>query len=507
MTIGIWHIIGILLTLALIAGVGVRSGRRVQNTADFTTGGGRAGPWLVCGAIMGSLVSGQATVGTAQLAFTCGLSAWWFTLGSGIGCLVLAVGYVVPLRRSGSVTLLQVVSSEFGPTAGYVGSVLCSIGIFISVIAQVLAAAALITTLFPVGTLGAALVSAAIMTVYVVFGGAWGAGMGGVVKLILLYAACIIGCALVLGDSGGPAALLDGLRTLLVGAPLGENSGISSEAAFQARYLSLTARGAAKDIGSGLSLLLGVLATQTYAQAIWSGKSDSAARKGALLSALLIPPIGIACILIGLFMRGECMTADEAAALAQAGQVIPEGFAVLDSTAQVFPMFVLRHMPALLGGVVLGTLFITVVGGGAGLSLGVATILVNDIFKRLTQKLSDPARSLKVTRFTLTGVLLAAALITAVVPGAVINDFGFLSMGLRATVVFFPMCAALFCPGHIRPGWTLASMIAGPAAVLAGKLAGLPFDPLFAGLLANALLMGLGLLLSRSRDFHNEKEK
>ena len=130
MTIGFLHIVGMVLTLALIAGVGVWSGRRVQDAADFTTGGGKAGPWLVCGAIMGSLVSGQATVGTAQLAFTYGLSAWWFTLGAGLGCLVLAVGYVIPLRRSGSVTLLQVVASEFGPTAGYVGSVLCSIGIF-----------------------------------------------------------------------------------------------------------------------------------------------------------------------------------------------------------------------------------------------------------------------------------------------------------------------------------------------------------------------------------------
>lgn len=503
MTIGFLHIVGIMLTLALIAGVGVWSGRRVQNAADFTTGGGKVGPWLVCGAIMGSLVSGQATVGTAQLAFTYGLSAWWFTLGAGIGCLVLAVGYVIPLRRSGSVTLLQVVSSEFGPTAGYVGSVLCSIGIFISVIAQVLAASALITTLFPVGVLGAALISAAIMTVYVVFGGAWGAGMGGVVKLILLYAACIIGCILVLGGSGGPAALLDEVRALLTSTLLGENSGVTSDAAFQARYLSLTARGAAKDLGSGISLMLGVLATQTYAQAIWSGKSDSAARKGALLSAFLIPPIGIACILIGLSMRGECVTAAETVALAQTGQTVPESFVTLSSTAQVFPMFVLRHMPPLLGGVVLGTLFITVVGGGAGLSLGVATILVNDIFKRLTKKLSDPSLRLKVTRLTLVGVLLAAALITAVVPGAVINDFGFLSMGLRATVVFFPMCAALFCPGRIHRRWALVSVIAGPVAVLAGNLADLPFDPLFAGLLVNAALMGAGLLLSKPQDHHS----
>ena len=53
--------------------------------------------------------------------------------GSGIGCLILAVGYVVPLRHSGSATLLEVIGKKYGLKAEYFGSVLCSIGIFISV--------------------------------------------------------------------------------------------------------------------------------------------------------------------------------------------------------------------------------------------------------------------------------------------------------------------------------------------------------------------------------------
>jgi SSS family solute:Na+ symporter len=499
MTIGIFHVIGIVITLALIAGVGVYSGRKVSDASDFTTGGGKAGAWLVCGAIMGSLVSGQATVGTAQLAFQYGLSAWWFTLGAGIGCLFLAIGYVIPLRHSGSVTLLEIISNEYGKTAGYIGSVLCSIGIFISVIAQVLAAAALITTIFNVSTLVAAAVSIVIMAIYVVFGGAWGAGMGGVVKLILLYAACILGCILVLGD-GGLSGLLDSLRTMLVGTALGENAGITSDASFSGTFLSLIARGAAKDIGSGVSLLLGVLSTQTYAQAIWSAKSDSAARKGSLLSACLIPPIGIACILIGLYMRKTCITTDEIAALTAAGQAIPTGLTELSSTAQAFPMFVVQHMPALIGGIVLGILFITVVGGGAGLSLGVATILVNDIFKKVTKKLDTPATTLHVTRLTLVCVLIAAAIVSVMVPGAVINDFGFLSMGLRGAVVFIPMTFALFCKGRIQGAWATASVIVGPVVVLVGNVLPLPIDSLFIGIIACLIIMLIGLAASPKKN-------
>ena len=71
-------------------------------------------------------------------------------------------------------------------------------------------------------------------------------------------------------------------------------------------------------------------------------------------------------------MRGHCITADEVAALQAVGQSVPEGLIQIESTSQVFPVFVARFMPALFGGVVLGTLFITVVGGGSGLALGMA---------------------------------------------------------------------------------------------------------------------------------------
>ena len=199
MHLGPLHVVGMLATIGLIVGIGVYSGRKVASAADFSSGGGKAGAWIVCGAIMGTLVSGQATIGTAQLAFSFGMSAWWFTLGSGIGCLILAIGYAAPFRRSGCTTLLQVVSQEYGPRAETAGSIFCSVGIFISVVAQVLSATALLTTIFPLSHLAAALISILLMGFYVIFGGMWGAGMGGVAKLILLYASAIVGGILVYG--------------------------------------------------------------------------------------------------------------------------------------------------------------------------------------------------------------------------------------------------------------------------------------------------------------------
>jgi SSS family solute:Na+ symporter len=494
MSIGIANVLGIILIILLIIGVGIYSGSRVKSASDFSTGGG-AGTLMVCGAIMGSLVSGQATIGTAQLAFTYGLSAWWFTLGAGIGCCILAIGYVIPLRKSGDMTLMQIIGDEYGKKAEYIGSVLCSIGIFISVIAQVIASAALLMTIFQMDLWVACIVSALVMAAYVIFGGAWGAGMGGIVKLLLLYTSCIMAFIVVIIQCGSLTGLYDSVQKIFMETPLGNLAGLTDATAIQDRYLNLVARGTLKDVGSGLSLILGVLSTQTYAQAIWSGKKDSQARKGAMLAALLIPPIGIACTMVGLYMRGHYITTSEIAALQSAGQSIPEGLTQIASTAQAFPVFATTYMPKFVGGIVLGTLLITVVGGGAGLSHGMATIVVNDILVKLSNRFQKAKANLIATRSTIVLILAMAVLISIVVPGAVINDFGFLSMGIRGTVVFIPLSAALFLPGDIDYRFIITASIFGPVAVLLGKALCLPFDSLFLGLFICLFVVAIGGLV------------
>ena len=488
--------LGIALVVALIIGVGIYSGRKVSSVADFTTGGGRAGSWMIAGTIMGALVSSQASMGTAQLAFSYGVSAWWFTLGSGIGCLVLGWGYTMPLRKSGCTTLMSVIDREYGHKVKYVGSVLSSLGIFISVLAQVVACTGLLSVILPVPMVVAAGLSVALMTAYVVFGGAWGAGMGGIVKLILLYVACVAVFAVVLMRTGGMGELLQGLQTMLLQTIPGELAQIETTEDLIMRYGNLTARGAAKDIGSGISLLLGVLTTQTYAQAIWSGKSDRAAQKGAMLAAMLIPPIGLSGIAVGLFMRANYITQSEADAILAAGQALPEGIGILESTIQVFPAFLVNHFPVLFAGVILGTLLITVVGGGAGLSLGVATIIINDIYMKISRRLLSAKATLVATRTAILGVLGISAVIACIVPAATINDFGFLSMGLRGTVVFIPLSCALFLPGKIDRRYILLGMAAGPTGVLVGKLMGSVVDPLFIGIGLSAALAGVGAIVA-----------
>ncbi|WP_040584125.1 hypothetical protein [Sedimentibacter sp. B4] len=88
---GFLHIAGMASTLLLIMIIGVNSGKNIKNSSDFTTGGRSASTSLVAGALISTLIGGSSTIGTAQLAYSYGMSAWWFTLGSGLGCLLFGL--------------------------------------------------------------------------------------------------------------------------------------------------------------------------------------------------------------------------------------------------------------------------------------------------------------------------------------------------------------------------------------------------------------------------------
>lgn len=452
------HIIGMVAAIALIVGMAVYSGTKAKGPANDNSAG------VVAGIIMGTLVGGSSTVGTAQLAYSFGMSAWWFTLGGGIGCLVLALIYATPMRAEQVPTVVGILRKEYGETVGLAASLLNTIGTFINIIAQLLAASAVVVLVFPaMGTQATIVIPAIVMVLYVIFGGTKGAGMVGIVKLVLLYVSMVVCGVLALRLAGGLGELVQTVRGFC--AETGVN------------YFSVFARGVGKDLGAGLSLLVGVLTTQTYAQGVISGKTDRAAKIGTLAGTVLIPIIGIFGILVGLYMRSV---------------TDPATFVAKTALTQ----FVLDNLPPLFGGVVLGALFIASVGTGAGLALGISTILCNDVIKKFTHAFDDPRKFDVLSKALIVIVLGAACLLSTGGLGDIIMNFSFLSMGLRGAVIFVPMTFALFAKGRVASIWALISVIAGPVAVLAGNLMGLPFDPLFLGLAVNFVVMGVGLAAS-----------
>ena len=453
--------VGLIIAVALIAGLAIFSGAKKSGKKSA----GISSP-VAAGLIMGTLVGGSSTVGTAQLAYNYGMSAWWFTLGSGIACLVLGLVFLKPMRRENCPTLVGMINKEYGPKAGLAASALNSVGTFINILSQLLAASAVVLVVLPqLGSGWTIVISAVFMALYVVFGGAKGAGLAGILKLVLLYVAMVSCGVIALKLIGG----VDGLQSAIDRFSLetGRN------------FANLFCRGVGTDLGACVSLLLGVLTTQTYAQAVLSAKSDGHARGAAVMSAFLIPPIGIFGILVGLYMR---TVTDPTVFTAKAA----------------LTSFILDYsgMPTLLAGIVLGALFIASVGTGAGLALGVATIVDREMIHRNGRQLKISSEN--TGKLLIVVVLAAASLLAVVVPSDTILNFAFMSMGLRGCTVFAPLCFLLWGKGKVSGKYALASIVSGSVVALVMgvlnlfEIIHLPCDAVFPGVAVGLIVMIVG---------------
>jgi SSS family solute:Na+ symporter len=451
------HLAGIIVTLAGVTLVGLYAGRKVKSAGDFQIGGRRAGAAVVAGAIMGTLIGGSSTIGTAQMAFKYGLCAWWFTLGSGIGCAVLGLGLARRVRKAPLHTVPQYLSLNYGKGIGLIACAVAFVCSGLGILAQGLSGVALLSSMFKVNPLTAAGICVFLVLGFVVFGGVWGAGLVGVFKTSLVYLAVVAGGVLAYYLIGGQAGLL----ALFPSYP----------------WFSFFGRGFNQDFALGLSMLVGTLSSQYYIQAIYAGKSLADARRGALISAVLIPPVGLGGVLIGLYMRAN----------------FPDV-----SSAQVLPLFVINHLPPVLAGVALAALLVTVIGTWAGITLGISTILTRDIYKQYIRPGAEDNKMLLIQRLIILVVCLLSVPIIAGSAGTMIMGWVTLSMIMQSSSTLLPLLGAIFLPRLVTPPAAALSAFLGPLTVVIWHAlfpGGL--SPIYPGLLVSLLTISLVSLVSR----------
>lgn len=442
---------GVLIVLLAFVILGTLSAGGVRSASDYALAGRQAGPLEVSGILLGALVGGASTVGTVEMAYRWGLSAWWFTLGGGIGCLILGLWFAGPLRRTELSTIPELLEKQYGRGTGVIALAASTLGTFISVVAQFLAALAMLQGIWPLSESAAAAGVALAILGFILLGGLKSYGVLGKAKIAFLYLVLVC-CAGVSALKGAtPAALWGSLP-------------------FHP-WFNLFGRGPVLDLNAGLSLIVGVMTTQIYVQAVFAASSEHTACKGALLSALLMPPLGLLAIWVGLDMR-----------VRQPGLV----------ASQVLPRFISQNFPPLLAGCLWSGIAITIIGTAAGLCLGIATNLARDLPFVLGRVKPSDRVLLALNRTTLVVLVFAAALLAYLAPGSLILSWSYLSMGLRGAGTFLPFAAALLCPGRLMPRWAFLSSLSGLVIALFWPMTGLPGDPLLSGLFISALCCAVG---------------
>ena len=455
------HMVLMLLTVAAVIGGGIYAAGSIKSAEGYSLGGRSAGVPLVAGSIAGTVIGGGATVGTAQLAYSAGLSAWWFTLGSGLTFIIMGLFYAGPLRKTGLETIPQYLVLHYGKSAGSIASIVSSLGIFFSAVASCLPGIALISAVFAISPWLSACLLILLVAGYVFFGGMKSAGVGGILKMAVIFFSLFL--------AGGSAFWSLHTDPVLAAAlpfspwfdPLG-NGGVNALENF-------------------LSLLVGIVCTQTYIQAIFSASDPKTAAYGAFAAALVVIPVGLPCSMIGVYMH----------------VLHPEVSPIL-----VLPLYLLQHQPVWLGAVAMGGIFLSLIGSIGGLSLGIGTMISKDILSPAFQITSNRGL-LFLNRLVVLAVMFCACGFALLHQDSQILFWNYLSMALRGGGIFFPLSLAIFCPGRISPRLAVFSMVVSIGAAVGATFAETSIKPLFLGLAVSAAVL-LPAMIKRQ---HGETKK
>ncbi len=437
----------ITLTIVLALGGGIYAARSVHSAEGYSLGGRSAGVPMVAGTIAGTCIGGGATVGTAQLAGTIGLSAWWFTIGTGLALIVMGLFYARPLRGTALETITQYLVLNYGKGAGHFTTVVSSFGIFFSAVASCLPGIAIFAALTGMPAWLAALLFTGLVACYGFFGGLKSTGVGGMIKAAILW------CSL--SVAGGLAW-----------------NGITSQPETAALlpafpWFSLLGNGLQNALVSVFSLLVGMICTQSYIQAIFSASNPRTASVGAFTAALITIPVGLPCAMIGMYMHAAH----------------PEVAPLL-----ALPTYLLTETPTVLGSIAMGGILLSLIGSVAGLSLGIGTMLTRDIFARLFH-VSGDASMLRLSRLVVLGVILAACGFALANEGSQVLFWNYLSMALRGGGIFLPLTIAVFRPQAVAPHLALFSMLVSTGAAVAAAGMHTSISPLFIGLGISAIIL------------------
>ena len=452
MKLSMVHLVSLVLTLILTMLPGIIASRRIKSADDYNVGGRSAGVGIVAGSIIGTIVGGAATVGTAQLGFKLGLTAWWFTLGSGIALLIMAAFYAKPLRASGLTTVAEFLVTNYGKPAGWLATVSSCAGIFFSIVASTLTALHLVAGIFGVNLYISALLILLITAGFVFLGGISGSGMAGIIKIILIFASIFVGGVLAYGKLGGSA----GLTAALPAQP----------------WFTLFGRGVEDGLFSLCSMIVGVISTQTYVQALFSAKDSKTAAVGCVTAACIVIPVGLPSVMIGMFMHINH----------------PE-----INSIDALPLYLSTYLPDWLGGIGLAALLLSALGSIAGLALGIGTMISRDIISKLWRS-ATAVNILWASRFS---VLLAAAAAIVFVffhLDSSVLEWNYLSMALRGSGIFLPLTFCVFFPHRVRASMGVAAMGAGIFAALFWKhMSPWQIKSLFPALVYNLIFLAVGL--------------
>ncbi len=384
---------------------------------------GRSLPfWVIAPLLTGLAIGGASTIGVAERAYSVGISAGWYNAAWAAGALLVGLFAAHRYRQLEITTLPELFEKHYSVSGRVIGAVGQIVLQLIITSLQYVAGGAILSSLLPdIFTFQTGmLVTAVVFVGITLIGGFWAAGLTNIINVILIYAGVALGAIMAVVKVGG-------FNKIVAKLPV-EHPGFD-----------LAAIGWGLIIAWFVVMCTTVFSVQSIVQISFGAKDSGAARKGFLLGAAMIFPVGFISAIIGV-----------AAAIMHPDIIATEAL----------PRTVLSLSPVV-AGIILAGLWAADVSTASALLVGSATLVCGDLIKRFVAPDLTEKRERVISRVS----VLVLSVFTYMMAVSISGILETLLIGLTLTTAYTLITLmTLFWPGVCRRShatWTLVmSMVA-----------------------------------------------
>ena len=396
-------LIFIFVYAVILVAIGAFIGRKAKSASDFFVAGRKFGAGLLFTSLIAANLGAGSTVGVTALAYTHGVSAWWWIGSAGIGSLILA--YVVGpkiwriARDKNYYTLSDYLDARYSKAFSGIISLMMSAGTLALFAGQLLGIAWILEVAAGIPKAQGVIIGAVVTTLYFAAGGLLSSAVVNIVEVAVILAGFVVAVPYVLGYAGG----IGGIKSAV------NNSS----------YFDAFGMGASTIIGYIVMLVPSFFISPGLIGKVFAAKDERSVKVGTALNGLVQLIFAVIPVIIGM-SAGAC-------------------FPGLTRADLALPSAMKEMMPFFAASLALAGIFAAEVSTADTVLYMLAGSLTNDIYKRFVNPNVSDKNLLRLSRIVtvicgVLGVILALRLESII--SALTIFYSLMSVSLSAPLIF-----------------------------------------------------------------------
>jgi SSS family solute:Na+ symporter len=334
--------------LIIVIGVGIFVGKKkkIESKEDYLLAGRSLPLPIYVAGLSAVVIGGGITTGSAQYAYSLGITGIWLSLLTAISIFLLGFLVTTKLSKMRIFTTNEAVGIFYGKNSRIMSTIVTTIYLFFVGVIQVVAIGTAMSTIINANFMVSMITGAVVILIYLFIGGMWSVAITDICQFtVMTLGIIVIGPIFGLMELGGFSGLAANLPD---------------------SYFNIMAMGNERVLGYIMAIIPGYLIGQDIWQRTFSAKNSKVAKTGAIISSFYIILYGAGAVLVGL-----CLAATGAR---------------LENPSSAFATSIMNAVPVGLRGVVLAALIAAILSSANGAILGASSVIYSDIFEAFGKK-------------------------------------------------------------------------------------------------------------------------